>query len=325
MNPQEMHDRCSEDLRAHVEGSLDPARSAEVHAHLATCAECRSEQAALVALLAPIDEVMTELEAARLHAAVRAALPETQVIVSTHPTWSRRVAPFLGAAATFALLAVGAAQVLNGGSGQDTATLGAADSRSAEQGGGEEKGPEEAPSSEGAGSATTSTLKSDDGAAQPQPDEAKGDSADDAVATETTSAYAYRSLPVFKTLGTTDNAKLSKLAATKEPFTSFAQVYAVGDADELRQRFVGRLALQSGSANQDQVRECSEVVFDTFQNYSFLPAYGARAKLDGQEALILGFVWSEEKTARLNDYQMGAWPKGQCENTLLYRSGKVEP
>jgi hypothetical protein len=107
------HGLCSELLGPFLRGELEPDRRSEVEAHLASCEACREELGALQALSGPEVEPLSELESARLHRDVWAAVgslprPERRSL-------GARLVPYLGTAAVLALFAVGAVTLSGGG------------------------------------------------------------------------------------------------------------------------------------------------------------------------------------------------------------------
>ena len=137
---QEWHEEWSELLRAFAVGELDPKTSRELESHLRSCAECRSELAAVTALLEPDEAPLSQSERADLHAALAGRLEDTAAVVplprpSQNP-WLRRLAPALGAAA---LLLIGGVAVFQGlgGSGSAGGDDGGASAVTSEAGGAE--------------------------------------------------------------------------------------------------------------------------------------------------------------------------------------------
>ncbi|MGH2755955.1 MAG: zf-HC2 domain-containing protein, partial [Actinomycetota bacterium] len=120
------HERCSELLGPLLRGELSERETALVKEHLAGCEECRAERLGLEALagapgvMAVSAEPLSELERARLHRAVSAALPHPRTIVPDTPKpWVARLAPYLGAAAALVLVVFGVTQMDLGGSDED--------------------------------------------------------------------------------------------------------------------------------------------------------------------------------------------------------------
>ena len=127
------HDRCSELLGPLLRGELSEQEARSVEDHIAGCEECRAEKRGLQALLGAPEvmkvsaEALSEIERARLHKAVSAAMPGSRTIVSEPAKpWTARIAPYLGAAAAVILLAFGVTQVDLGGSDDEGASDGGA-------------------------------------------------------------------------------------------------------------------------------------------------------------------------------------------------------
>jgi hypothetical protein len=137
---QEWHEEWSELLRAFAVGGLDRETSRELESHLRSCAECRSELAAVTAVLEPDEAPLSQSERANLHAALAGRLEDTAAVVplsrpSQRP-WLRRLAPALGAAA---LLLIGGVAVFQGlgGSGSAGSDAGGASAVTSKAGGAE--------------------------------------------------------------------------------------------------------------------------------------------------------------------------------------------
>lgn len=127
---QEWHEEWSELLRAFAVGALDHKTSRELESHLRSCAECRSELAAVTALLESEEAPLSHSERAALHAALAGELEDTAGVVPLSQTsqrpWLRRLAPALGAAALLLIGGVAAFQGLVGGSGSAGSDTGGA-------------------------------------------------------------------------------------------------------------------------------------------------------------------------------------------------------
>jgi hypothetical protein len=47
-----------------------------------------------------------------------------------------------------------------------------------------------------------------------------------------------------------------------------------------------------------------------------LPAYGAKARYEGRDALVLGFVTTDAGSPALDRYLMWVWAKGSCRQPI---------
>ncbi|HEY7876548.1 MAG TPA: zf-HC2 domain-containing protein [Actinomycetota bacterium] len=280
------HERCSELLADHAAGRLDAADAARVDAHLAACAECTAELRAVMALRAPVeDRPLTELERARLRSGIRRQVA-AQPTPASKP--SRRWATAASALGAAALLAIGGFAVVSLSSGGDDSETAAGGSDDSGQGGG------------------TDTAESGGGARL------------DAAAPEAPPR------PTFdQDVGPLSSGKLDELGRKNRALAGFARAYSADDASRLADRYVDELANQAGDPNErDLIRNCAASVYSA-QPYPALLAYGARGRLQGREALVLGFAWTDEDAGVLDQFMLWTWPQDSCDQPIDYRSGKI--
>ena len=284
------HERCSELLLAFVNDELDEGARADVADHLAGCPQCAEERQALEGLLAVEVPEMTEAERASLRAAVGdrlEALPATsrEIIASGRRTggWWRRAVPALGAAAVLLLGAVFAANLLSSEDGSES------------RGGGGQAGltaPEEQPGE------------------RPEGAPAAGDA-----------GLGRKAAPYFKSRRQPLASKdLSRLARKEAALFELAGVEAE-KADQLRDAYTKTLSDQAPKDTRAQVVDCVDSVAGS--QGAVVPAFGARGRYKGKEALLLGFV-AGTNSGPLNRYMLWLWPRGSCEVPLRYVSGPIE-
>jgi hypothetical protein len=284
------HESVSSLLRAHVEGSLDDRVAAAVELHLVACRECEAERRALAAL-ARADEPMTDLERARLRAAVRDATGTSAT--RRRPRWGARVAATIAAAALLVVV-VGAGALFLGSGGP--ADEGAA--VDAPGGGG--------PAKQRFESAGKNALRSRGervaAASSPPPSAAR---------------------PRFATTATrADVTQLRRVGRAGPPFVTYKQTYRAADAGPLERRYLELLGRDAPADLRRQVGECGRRVLQS-QDYPVVAAYGARVELEGRRTLVLGFAWAPGEQGRLDRFQLWAWPKGQCDTPVSYQAGRI--
>jgi putative zinc finger protein len=291
--PDEMtHERCSELLAAYAGGRLDASEQAAVEHHVGGCPDCSAELDAVRALSADGDAPLSELERARLERGIAWELGD---LIPSRPERSRvwtRLAQGLGAAALLAIVGVGIAQLGTGQSGGNDSGAAVGVPGAVNDGGG------------GGAEAGTDTAAGNADAMAPLPG------------------------PSFQrhTIALTD-AKLAHLGERSAQFRSFSAAYSAADAVKLKDDYVRRLAADAPTGiQQDQVRECADQVFDSTQSYSLLPAYAADARLDGKDALVLGFAWTDKPEGPLDQYMLWVWPVTGCgaqDVPLDYSAGPI--
>jgi hypothetical protein len=287
LNDHELtHERCSELLADFAVGGLDAAATARVETHLRTCPECSDELRAVMALRAG-EEPLTELERGRLRRGVAATLGDVIAPAKAPSQAGARWAAALGAAAVLAVVGVA---IVSLGSGGDDADSGTAASQEA----------------------GSQLRKRDDAGAGGD----AGVAADQAAAPMPRPSYD-------EDAGKLSREKLSKLGkrgATLRAFTTFSAT----DANELKDEYVKDLADQAGAPVDGLILNCSEKVYEA-QPYAALPAFAVRGTLEGREALVLGFAWTEQSSGRLDQFMLWTWPESSCERPIDYRAGKIAP
>lgn len=301
------HERCSELLADFAAGRLGAPETARVEAHLRGCPDCSDELRSVMALRAgdeqladferaalrrnvvaalDEDEPLTARERARLHRDVPAAAGE--VIAAREPSrWRARAAAALGAAALLAVFGV-AIVSLTGGEGDSETAAGLSDDVREKMGNG-------------------------GGAEAGGHDEAAADQ-----------AAAPRPVPTYDSdAGRLSGKKLRNLGERGATLRAFASLSAA-DATELRDRYIADLADQAGTPVDSLILSCAEEVYEA-QPYAALPAYAARGKLEGREALVLGFAWTDEDSGPLDQFMLWTWPQSSCDRPIDYRAGKIAP
>jgi hypothetical protein len=322
MTPINDHERCSELLRGYVAGELAASEAEWVAEHTASCDECRAELTAVKALVLPPVEEPTQLELARLHKAVMdATRVDTAPIVIPRKSGAlgRRLAPYLGAAATIALLLFAASQVtLSGGDSADSPSAALdAGTEGAETGG------------DGAGVVPGSTEKprKSDGK-KVLPETASGDQAvtptsggSDGGATAALSGPQ----PVYTSLGKVTPKELEDTAVHDPPFSSFARQYNGRSARALQGRFVRSLSLDAeDGVTAKAIKNCASTVIEQGSNdLYYLPAYAGTGVIDGTRALLIGFAYTLQEKAPLDRFQLWAWERPGCDTVILYRGGPI--
>lgn len=323
------HERCSELLRAYVQGDIAPDERAEVSAHLDACDACRHEEAGLRSLLATEPGSLDERERAHLRDAVMSAIaasdeetapslhklqrPSKAAFVQPVTNWRARVAGGLAAAAVVVIAGV---FYLGGGfSGEDSGdTAGGADGdRSTQQ-----LSRESASTEDRAGNAIPAA------GADAESEEFKDSGAGGATTTEGFAEPAPTFIGIERRY---TNARLDRLGRRGLQLVLFSRAYDTDDTARLRNDFVDRVATsaarRAGQAAADQVRDCAGVVLDG--EATALPAFGALGRLDGRDVLVLGFAWSEGGSGSLDDYMLWTWRRGSCDSLTDYRTGSIRP
>lgn len=281
------HDRCSKLLAAYVRGELDEARRDALERHLAGCAGCSAEEAAVRALLTPAGEGLSELERARLRRAVAAEIAPVPGLA--RPSLRARLYPALGAAAALLVLFFAGYLTVRGGNGDAGA---GADASFGEQS--SRQGPEA-------------------GAPAPLAETPGGEGRDQAgVAAEALMDVG----PLYEgDLGDIDRAELADLAA-HPPFPAFAAAYDAGDADAKRRVFADRLA---DAWNDPAARACIAALLS--EEPGALPALGAVARLDGEPVLIVGAARAPSGSGPLRAYIIVAYDPNCTRRTA--REGPI--
>lgn len=329
------HEACSELLYDFVAGSLSSEQRQFVEEHLAGCAECAAELRAVRAMnTSASDEApLSDLERARLHRTV-----DRELFVTTSParaSMGSKIMPLLGAAALVAALGIFATNVdLGGMGGDDEAASGMA------AGGGEAQDPaallerggppiasvrgaRAVPSLEQDSEVTIASGETADAAGAGEGSDA-GTTEDSAALEEGAGAYSEPPNPRFTIEGGRFNRKdVARFGRTQEPFTTFARAYAPADVPELQVLYAAAIA-SAGETDQERsaIETCSSQVLS--QALPVLPAFGAYGRLQGQDVLLLGFVFaSSEGSPALDRYMLWAWPRTSCEVPMAAISGKI--
>ena len=302
------HDRCSELLGPLLRGELSEREARSVEDHIAGCEECRAEKRGLQALAGAPEvmkvsaEELSDIERARLHKAVRAAMPGSRTIVSEPPKpWTARIAPYLGAAAAVILVAFGVTQFDLGGSDDEGAADGGAALRESDE-----------------------DVSSGEAAPEGVAGDAAGEAGEDAPAPN----------PSFEsTAGVIQREELRDFGSKEEPFVTFSQTYAVEDAETLGTKFLSDLdgaamrtlnTSEESLSDEDTITECGEQVLEAQDNPT-LPAYAGYGQLEKKDVLMMGFVYSAEDSGPLDKFMLWIWPRGDCSVPDEYQFGTIKP
>lgn len=287
------HDRCSELLAAYARGELAPAEAGDVRAHLDGCEDCRAEHRAVVAMGAGV-EPLDDIERARLQRGLAQELftPRANADVAGRgasvPRWVRWGAPLAASAAVLAAVAV---MTTGGGMDSETASIdagGRSEQRTAEDGLGDGAGG-------GGGGA--------DAAAEPETSRALAGSA-------AGSADFDGPRPQFEgDAGSLAPGDVKRIGRGLEPF---AASYSPSDGATLYEKFLDGIAATAGEA-AEEVRECAATIP---QDGTLLPAYGASARYDDRDALVLGFVTADPGSKDLDRYLVWIWARGDCSQPI---------
>lgn len=308
------HTQASELITSYVRGELDEATSASLSRHLDRCSDCSLEVRAVQALLEPLDdETLTDLERAGLHRGVAASTragANREVVPETKQGWAR-VAPWLGAAAVIALLAVGIVSSDLGG-GDDT--VGSGDAASVQEGAGRARD-ESAPLEFGGPDIADEAAEPEALAAATEDSRASGS---DAAGGEAFGRVAARFDPDAGSFKTRD---LKRYAARREPFRGFAAAYSAKDADDLSDLYLQAIqnAAPSGEG-KSLIRTCALQVLE--QDFPIVPAYGAYGRFDGRDVLVLGFVYAPNG-GDLSRYLVWVWPREDCSTPVKIIAGRI--
>jgi hypothetical protein len=289
LNDNELsHERCSELLAEFAADRLETHETARVEAHVVECTECAAELRSIMALRAG-DEPMTDIERARLHRGIAAELGDVIAPAREPSRFKARLATALGAAALLAVFGVAVVSLGTGGGDDDS----------------------------GAASGTSNQLT--DRAA-----EGGGGEAADAVGPEV-AAEAPRPRPSYDDdAGRLTATKLRKIGEKSVTLNSFELAYSAADATALKDEYVSDLAGQAGAPVESLIRSCAQKVYEA-QPYAALPAFAARGTLEGREALVLGFAWTDDPVGPLDQFMLWTWPESSCDAPIDYRAGQIGP
>jgi Putative zinc-finger len=281
------HELCSEYLPRFLAGDLEQEQGAAVELHLAECAECRAERHALEALTRPVP-TLSAAERAQLHSTLDRDLPASAGGIPAlapgrerRPRWRSRLAPALGAAAVVALAAVGVATI-SGGLG-DVAGQGASEV-----------------SGEGGG----------------QADSAAGQAAESAPAEFSSPAASPHWIG---SLGSVTAAELSRKGERGRELRFVAESFQAAGARAKSEAFTDELVTRAPAGLEDDIRACVKQV--TGLGYTALPAFGARARLEGRDVLVLGFAWTPTRGS-LDRFMVWAFAGDACD-PVSYQAGSV--
>ena len=289
------HEQISELLGPYSRGELDAERNEAVRTHLDACDGCRSEAAALQALMALPEAQLDPSERVALRDAVREAVRPR--------SWAARFAPALGALGLVAIAVVGGATLLG-----DNDTF---------------RGP--------AGVSAPLESAADDGTTAAQ--SAEGATGEGAGGSDTGGGTVADSFS--KGRRGSANAVTGKTLEAEAESLDFAGPATFYNAAPLRpglllDRDAARLTAPSerglealyGAAPSDgwarQIQSCTDVVTD-FLPADARPAYAAVFAAD--RILVMGFIWSQGDDRR---YAFWGWPQDECSVVVpIYRSGTL--
>jgi Putative zinc-finger len=282
------HKVCSEYLPRFLAGDLEPEPRAAVELHLADCAECRAERHALEALTSA-GPTLTSAERAELHAALDRELPEVcdgVAVLAPRRSGERRArwrSRLAPALGAAALVALVAVGVatLGGGLGDST------DQEASEVSGG-------------------------------------GGQADSGPAPEARSGSPELSAHVagprwIGFLGSVTPADLSRKGERGRELRSVAESFQAAGARAKAHAFTDQLVTRAPAGLEESIRACVKQV--TELGFTALPAFGARARLEGREVLVLGFAWTPARGA-LDRFMVWAFAGGRCD-PVSYQAGSV--
>ena len=312
MNPQLTHERCSELLGPFLARELEAEQHRLVEDHLAHCAQCSAERAALVALR-PADEGLTGEERTVLRAGVLEAIGdpgehrlEDESDADVVPLGrGSRAGKYLGIAAMLAILAVGSLFVLRGGGGlgisggDDASTFGGAEDSGEERG--EDADPRVSPEESTEDDALSANgvdpfFQSDRGALTEEDLDRLGRRA------------ARTSSP-------------SELAATDgggSEETESSTAYTL--SNRAAERTLRRLAARAPAALAAEIAECGRKAMDELDGPG-LAAHATTATLDGREILAITFLTGGNPPDR---YATFAFARGDCTTILASTEGSLE-
>jgi anti-sigma factor RsiW len=131
--------------------------------------------------------------------------------------------------------------------------------------------------------------------------------------------------PVFRHAGALSRGELREKGRVSRSFVTAARAYNVADAELVQEQLLERLAENAPTRVQDQIRQCSHVVFSELP-YAAVPAYGALGRIDRDHVIVLGYAWSQEatETSHLDHFMMWAWPIRSCDVPAAYESGPIK-
>jgi Putative zinc-finger len=281
------HELCSEYLPRFLVGDLEQEQRAAVELHLADCVECRAERHALEALIRPA-ATLSATERAELHTALDRELP-TVVDGAPAPAPSRAGERSRRWRSRLAPALGAAAVVALVAVGVATLSGGLGDAQNAfEVSGG------------GGGQA--------DSVAEP--------GAESAPARLSSQAASPRWIG---SLGSVTAADLSRKGERGRELRSVAESFQAAGARAKSDAFTDELVTRAPAGLEDAIRACVKQV--TGLGYTALPAFGARARLEGRDVLVLGFAWTPARGS-LDRFMVWAFAGDTCD-PVSYHSGSV--
>lgn len=309
MNSSITHERCSELLGDYVTGKLGSQERSLVDDHLAGCADCAAEREALVALIAPEVQPLTEGERAELRAAVMGAAnaapqpsevlaDERDAVIVPLGGWRSKATRYVGIAAMLAILAVGFVYIGSIGTGGDEAGQGA-------QGGGAENEVGQADSAGESGGGAD-----DDSAERTAP--ATGEALKDGQGGARTLNKGYfltsEPGPVFE--DDQGNLSLSALdeLARRPVFRSFSEIFTVRQARRSIDPSLAALAETVPPDLAEAIDDCGHTALGDLADPG-LAAYATTGRVEGRDSLVLGFVTGSRS---LNRYRFVTFQLEDC-------------
>ncbi|MGH2787139.1 MAG: anti-sigma factor family protein [Actinomycetota bacterium] len=298
MNTNLTHERCSELLRPYVQGELADDDRAAVAGHLESCADCRKELAGLNALLDYPHEGLTGTEVVRLDRGIAAVMGADRrraaTIIPLPPRKESRsgmAGVVFGAAAALLVVAVAIGSLMTAGTDE-----------------GDDSGGEAAVTGEDAGG----------GAAPEGPRPVFGGEHQRAFAAQDQAEpEASRNAKSLSRLAESDLARLGGSAL----FGQFADSYDTEDAAVLQDRFVAVLARGAGD-DAGTVTLCTRNVLEASTGPA-LPVAGRFGRFEGESALVLGFVYTDQPEGALDRYSIWVFARGTCDTPLSTAAGNV--
>jgi hypothetical protein len=305
------HDRCSELLETYVSGTLDAAQRRSVDEHLASCADCSLELVAVHALTEPVVS-MSGAERDELSRAVRAAIVAPQKR-SLSERFGRRMAPALGAVAFLAIAVIALVSLPDDSpsptavGGRDSGTT--MDSETEQMQPVQEQG---AAQKDSAGTLSDTASGTTTGAGSAGGGDAAGDSAPNSETATSLEASASR----------VDRSNFmmepTSFAATGISLPALVPPRRGIDAYDYDARAIALSAPNNRVA--ELIRECSERTIATSPH----PLTPSSAIYYADDVLVIGFVWVDPSTSRLN-FEVRGWTDGSCDQVSpIYRRGALE-
>lgn len=311
------HTTCSGLLPSYVKGELSAEQTEQVTEHLSGCDECRLEERAVRALLADLpDEDLKELESARLHREVWAAVRPAAEI--PRKSLGARLAPYLGAAAALVLLAVG---IVYGG-----LTTSGGDDEGAADGGGAvlEDAADSDTSSRGGATLDYRTEGELEDAGRDEAAEEEQGVPNAATESGVAGAAggASGAAPVFDgSGGSYSAASLDRTGRRGYPFTSYAQDYSANEAAQMQSGFLDQLASQAGGA-ESLIRACGRTVIDALGSTA-LPAWAALGSYGGRDDALIFGVAVTSGGSDLDRFAFWVFDRSECSEPVKVLEGRI--